>query len=191
MKLIVGLGNPGPEYAATRHNVGYRVVERLAERWSLGGWKSKFQGLVADGAAGGDRVVLLRPTTYMNLSGASVLAAMQFLKLELPALLVVGDDLDLPLGQIRVRASGSSGGQRGLENVIVRLGSTEFARVRLGIGRPARGSAANYVLEAFHASERDAAEEMIGRAADAAECWLSRGVAAAMNQFNRSENREP
>lgn len=191
MKLIVGLGNPGPEYAATRHNVGYRVVERLAERWSLGGWKSKFQGLVADGAAGGDRVVLLRPTTYMNLSGASVLAAMQYLKLELPALLVVGDDLDLPLGQIRVRASGSSGGQRGFENVIVRLGSTEFARVRLGIGRPARGSAANYVLEAFHASERDAAEEMIGRAADAAECWLSRGVAAAMNQFNRSENREP
>lgn len=191
MKLIVGLGNPGPEYAATRHNVGYRVVERLAERWSLGGWKSKFQGLVADGAASGDRVVLLRPTAYMNLSGASVLAAMQYLKLELPALLVVGDDLDLPLGQIRVRASGSSGGQRGFENVIVRLGSTEFARVRLGIGRPARGSAANYVLEAFHASERDAAEEMIGRAADAAECWLSRGVAAAMNQFNRSENREP
>lgn len=188
MKLIVGLGNPGREYARTRHNIGYRVAEALVERWSLGGWTEKFHGLLADGSWEGQRVALLRPLTFMNVSGKSVLAAGRFYKIELPELLVVGDDLDLPPAALRVRASGSSGGQRGLEDVIARLGTKEFARLRIGIGRPARGDVVSFILGPFAASEeRDWVEATIGRACEAVECWVRHGTTKAMNEFNKGE----
>lgn len=185
MKLIVGLGNPGPEYAETRHNVGYRVVEALHGRWDFDGWKAKFHGWLSEGTHGGQRVALLRPTTYMNVSGKSVVAAGRFYKCERTDLLVISDDLDLELGTLRIRQRGSSGGQRGMEDIIRCVGSQEFARLRIGIGRPARGDAAAFVLERFHPSERDAAAEVIVRAAEAAECWLVEGPTAAMNRYNR------
>lgn len=185
MKLIVGLGNPGPEYAETRHNVGYRAVETLHARWSFDGWKAKFHGWLSEGAHSGQRVALLRPTTYMNVSGKSVLAAGRFYKCELSDLLVISDDLDLDLGTLRIRQRGSSGGQRGMEDIIRCLGSQEFARLRIGIGRPARSDAAAFVLERFHPSERPAAAEVIERAAEAAECWLAEGASVAMNRYNR------
>src|SRR5437667_10538952 len=165
MKLIVGLGNPGREYARTRHNIGYRVAEALAERWSLSGWTEKFDGLLVDGQWNGQKVALLRPLTFMNISGKAVLAASQFYKVELPDLLVIGDDLDLAPGKLRIRASGSSGGQRGLEDVITRLGSKDIARLRIGIGRPAHGDVVNFILGPFAASEeREWVEATIGLA---------------------------
>lgn len=187
MKLVVGLGNPGSRYAGTRHNLGFAVVDALAGRWGFEVNRQKFNAWVGDGTVAGQRVLLLKPLTFMNLSGQAVQAAVAFHKVPLEDLLVVGDDLDLPTGQLRVRASGSSGGHRGLENIIQLLGSEAFARVRIGIGRGRPEDVVGHVLSEFADDEAAVAEATVRRAAGAVECWLAEGVTAAMNRFNRTE----
>jgi PTH1 family peptidyl-tRNA hydrolase len=185
MKLIVGLGNVGRKYVDTRHNVGFRVLDVLARRWSADPPRDKFDGSLAEAAVNGERVLLLWPHTLMNRSGQSVWQAVDFFKLPLAELLVICDDFNLPLGKLRLRREGSAGGQKGLADIANRLGTEEFSRLRLGIGPvPDRWDAADFVLGRFDANEKDAIEDAIARAADAAECWVKEGIATAMNQFN-------
>ncbi len=192
MKLIVGLGNPGRSYADTRHNVGFRVVDELARRWGLSLTQRKFNGVTADGRRGEQRVLLLKPTTYMNLSGRSIGEAVTFYKVALHDLLLVTDDLALPLGRLRLRARGSAGGHKGLVSTIRALGSEDFARLRVGIGSAEREDAVNYVLGPFTPAEEEIIGPSISRAADAVEYWLENGVDSAMNKFNRpDEANEP
>jgi PTH1 family peptidyl-tRNA hydrolase len=185
MKLIVGLGNLGRKYDHTRHNVGFEVLNRLAERFGDGSTKDKFEGRLMEASIAGQRVLLLRPQTFMNRSGESVGPAVEFYKLELSELLVVCDDFNLPLGKLRFRRDGSAGGQNGLADIIQRLGTEEFSRLRLGIGPvPENWDAVDFVLGKFTAVERKAIDDVIARAADGAECWVSEGIEASMNRFN-------
>lgn len=185
MKLVVGLGNPGRKYEATRHNVGFRVAAELAAKH--GGTKPKraFQGELVETMINGEKVLLLCPHTLMNLSGGSVLEARDFYKIPHDELLIVGDDLNLPLGKLRFRKSGSSGGQRGLKDIMRRLGTDEIPRLRIGIGDPPAGrDAADFVLGRFAKDEKPEIDLAIGRAADAVEIWIRDGIAVAMNQYN-------
>jgi PTH1 family peptidyl-tRNA hydrolase len=186
VKLIVGLGNPGLRYARTRHNAGFNVVEILAsqEHWP---WdQRRSHALLASGAIGAERVVLAKPQTYMNESGVAVGELVRFYKVDLADLLVVCDDLDLPLERIRLRPGGSAGGQHGLESTIRHLGANTFARIKIGLGRPANGRGENigYLLSAPQGDERIALDAAIERAADAARFWLAEGVEATMNRYN-------
>jgi PTH1 family peptidyl-tRNA hydrolase len=188
MKLIVGLGNPGKKYEGTRHNVGFDVLAILARRASSSGLKSAFQGETTDVQIGGERTLLLWPHTFMNRSGSSVVAARDFYKLSNSDLLVVCDDLNLPLGKLRVRAKGSSGGQKGLEDTIRAAGGDEIARLRIGIGSPsdlhADMDAADFVLGKFAKAERTEIDIALNAAADAVEVWVREGTTACMNRFN-------
>ena len=197
--LIAGLGNPGAEYAKTRHNAGYSLVEKLAARWKAE-WRNerKFNarmaraeivGRASSPSTGGTpvprRVLLCQPRTFMNASGEAVKAAMSFYQLPPEHLLVVVDDADLPLGEVRLRAGGSSGGHHGLESVEQHLATQSFARLRLGIGRKdGAREITDYVLDRFEATEAALMEKVLGRAADQAECWLDDGIEMAMNRFN-------
>lgn len=185
MRLIVGLGNPGPKYVGTRHNVGFDVVRDLATRFAQGKPRQKFQGELIDANIRGTRVLLVRPLTYMNCSGTTVQLARDFFKLENEQLLVVCDDLNLPLARLRFRARGSSGGQKGMADIIRRLGSDEFARLRIGIGVPPEGrDAADYVLSRFPNDELAQIHEAIHRAGEAACDWCREGIQYCMNQYN-------
>ncbi|MBI5386567.1 MAG: aminoacyl-tRNA hydrolase [Verrucomicrobia bacterium] len=187
MHLIVGLGNPGEEYARTRHNAGFRVVEALAGRWRAG-WtfEKKFDARMAKAERDGKRVWLCEPLSFMNASGGVVRAVSDYYQAEPARMLVAVDDADLPLGELRLRGQGGSGGHHGLESVIQHLGSREFARQRLGIGRTLDGrrEITGHVLGQFSRAETDLFEKVLARAADQAECWLDHGLAKAMNEFN-------
>jgi PTH1 family peptidyl-tRNA hydrolase len=189
MKVICGLGNPGERYRLTRHNVGFRVVDLLADRWGLTG-----EGRVRDGAAMLEvrrpepigKVLLVKPLKYMNRSGAVLRTALRQTDVEVADdLLVVADDIDLPLGKLRLRRSGSAGGHNGLRDIIAAFGTDEFARLRVGIGRA--GETVDHVLSTFKPGERELATEMVAVAADAAERWLADGIDATMNAFNGVE----
>ena len=187
MKLVVGLGNPGKKYEGTRHNVGFRVAAELAAKFGTTQPKRAFQGEVVEALVGSEKILLLCPHTLMNLSGQSVLAARDFYKVEHKDLLVVGDDLNLPLGKLRFRASGSSGGQKGLKDILHRLGGEDIPRLRIGIGSPPSGrDVAGYVLGRFAKNETDEIEIAIKEAADAVTVWVREGIAVAMNKYNGS-----
>ena len=186
--LIVGLGNPGREYEQTRHNVGWWVLDALIARHNLQGAVKEKKSIVTSGSIGGKPVLLAKPQTYMNLSGEAVRALLDFYKLPLEKLLVVHDDMDTPLGQIRLRRTGGHGGQNGVRNIILHVGTQDFARLRLGIGRPAgKLPARDYVLHPFTGDDRILAQHMVDKAADAVEAWLSLGIEAAMNRVNGGE----
>lgn len=186
LPIVAGLGNPGSEYARTPHNVGFQVVDRLAAQASAS-WReeSRFQGAVARVRVNGVDALLLKPLTYMNLSGESVARLMQYFGVGAGGLLVVSDDADLPVGRLRVKPNGSAGGHRGLQSIIDHIGTSAFARVRVGIGRASRGgNLANYVLSRLAPDDEAVLQEAIGKAAEAVASVLARGVPATMNQFN-------
>ena len=185
--LIVGLGNPGGEYADTRHNAGFRAAETLAERWRAG-WslEKKFQARVAKVDLGERRVVLCEPQTYMNQSGEAVRAVLGFYRVPVARLLVLVDDADLPFGEIRLRARGSSGGHHGLDSVAEHVGTTDYARLKIGIGQRRDGprQITGFVLSPFAGEEKKTLGKILARVADQAECWMAEGVERAMNKFN-------
>ena len=185
--LIVGLGNPGAEYTKTRHNAGFLLVEILAAKWKCD-WSNerKFEARIAKAERNGRKVLLCEPQTFMNLSGETVGALVNFYQLRPKSELIVAmDDADLPFGEIRLRASGSSGGHHGLESIEQHLASREFARLRIGIGRKdGAREITNYVLGKFDSSENELLEKVLDRAANQIETWLEAGIEKAMSQFN-------
>lgn len=189
MKLVVGLGNPGGKYASTRHNVGFRVVDELARRHAIDVNRTRFSGLTGTGSIGGTPVMLLKPGTYMNLSGQAVREAMTFHKLAGEDLLVVVDDMALPLGRLRLRTGGSAGGHNGLASIIQALGGDAFSRLRIGIEQVAGERMVGHVLSPFTRQEEEVIGPAVVRAVDAVECWLAEGIGAAMNRFNKTEDK--
>lgn len=189
--LIVGLGNPGRRYASNRHNVGFRCVEHLAAAHGLSFSRRQRQASIALGPILRRAVVLAKPRTFMNKSGYPVSSLARFYRVPSDRLLVVYDDLDLPLGTTRMRPSGGSGGHRGMQSVISQLGSRAFSRLRIGIGRPpGRMDPADYVLQDFSDEEESVLEETLEQATAAIETWLAEGVEEAMSRYNRSVQRE-
>lgn len=181
----MGLGNPGAKYESTRHNVGFAVIDELARRYDLGAGRAQKQALVWDGSIGVERVKLAKPLTYMNRSGESVRQLTDYFNIPNENLLVIHDDLDTPFGALRLRWNGGHGGQNGLRSIVQHLGGTDFARLRFGIGRPpGRMDPVHYVLQRFMGDEAIRADEMVGRAADAIEVWLSHGLERAMTLYN-------
>jgi PTH1 family peptidyl-tRNA hydrolase len=185
MKMIVGLGNPGAKYAGTRHNVGFEVLGKLGRKYATGPVRSKFQAEIAEADLAGEKVLLVTPLTYMNNSGSSVLAARDFYKVELSDILVVCDDFNLPLAKLRFRATGSAGGQKGLDDILRRLGNQAVPRLRIGIGAPPpRWDVADYVLSRFKKDEQSDVEFAVDRAVEASAEWVSQGIAHCMNKYN-------
>jgi PTH1 family peptidyl-tRNA hydrolase len=186
MWLVVGLGNPGREYAETRHNIGFMVMDELARRWAISGWRSKFGGEVAQHKD----VVALKPQEYMNLSGQAVQRTKGFYKVD--QVIVIHDEIDMPFGKLRVKVGGGHGGHNGLRSIVENIGA-EFIRVRCGVGKPAQGKerVVGHVLGGFSKEEKEALPFVIGEAADAVELILVRGTTAAMNQVNADKNLAP
>jgi peptidyl-tRNA hydrolase, PTH1 family len=189
MKVIVGLGNPGPKYAGTRHNVGFDVIDYLAAAPGCTPFREKFEAFVAEMKEGDETVLLVKPLTFMNLSGRAVRAIADFYKVPVEGLLVICDDLNLPLGKLRIRMKGSHGGQNGLRNIQEQLGTDGYTRLRLGVGQPAF-DAVDHVLSKFKPGERAAVDDAIAIAAQATLLWVRQGAEAAMNKFNGSDEKE-
>lgn len=191
MKIVMGLGNPGPDYEQTRHNVGWWVVDHLADVWRFDGWKKDGQALVSAGSVGGTRVKLVKPLTYMNLSGAVLRPWMRRESWSNARdLLVVVDEVALPVGTFRIRARGSAGGHNGLKSIEGTLGSQDYARLRVGVGPDdpsrRRGDLAEYVLSNFGKREAGTVRDLMPDLAELVECWLREGAETAMNRFNRA-----
>ncbi|OAT85099.1 aminoacyl-tRNA hydrolase [Desulfotomaculum copahuensis] len=186
MMLVVGLGNPGPEYAASRHNVGFMVIDRLAARLGVAVDRRLQRSLVGQAAAAGEKIILAKPQTYMNASGVAVAGLLRWYRLEPAALLVISDDLDLPAGRLRLRRAGGHGGHNGLRSIIEQTGSRDFARLRIGIGRPADGrmDARDWVLGKFSPAGRELIEPVLDDAAGAVLTIAGEGLDAAMNRYN-------
>ncbi|RXJ00910.1 aminoacyl-tRNA hydrolase [Anaerobacillus alkaliphilus] len=185
MKLIVGLGNPGAKYEDTRHNIGFRVIDELSKTFNIPLKQEKFKGVFGFETINGEKVFLLKPLTYMNLSGESVRPVMDFYKISIDDVVVIYDDLDIPPGKIRLRQKGGHGGHNGIKSLLAHLGTENFKRIRIGVGRPESGVAvANYVLGGFRADERQEVEEAVTQAVKACESWLSQDFLKVMNTFN-------
>jgi PTH1 family peptidyl-tRNA hydrolase len=185
--LVVGLGNPGKKYAKNRHNVGFMAVDRLRDERGIPDWREKFSGLFCRGSAFGDDVMLLKPMTYMNVSGDSVQPAVAFIKVDPAHVVVLHDELDLPFGDVRLKVGGGHAGHNGLRSIILRLGTPDFVRVRVGIGRPPpgfTGDVADYVLSDFDASERAELPDVLERALAAVAAVVEKGPAQAQNEVN-------
>jgi PTH1 family peptidyl-tRNA hydrolase len=190
MKVIVGLGNPGPKYQGTRHNVGFAVVDYLAQSPQVTGFRSRFSAEIAEFVEDGQKLLLVKPQTYMNRSGRCVREVVDFFQLPLADLLVICDDINLPLGKLRVRAKGTHGGHNGLRDIQEHLGTTEYARLRIGVGAPPTSgdeATVDYVLGRFQPGERPVIDEAIHKAAMAAQCWVREGVERCMAQTNAPE----
>lgn len=183
-RIVAGLGNPGDRYSGTRHNIGFMVARRLIERLGCENGQAKFSGLVNECRFNDLRVTILRPQTFMNRSGTSVVQALNWFKLDLDDLLVVYDDLDLPFGEIRIRPKGSAAGHNGLSSIMEVCGTQEVARLRVGIGRPSHGDTVSYVLNRFTKEEESELGTVVDHAADAVIAWIEAGVEGAMGRFN-------
>jgi PTH1 family peptidyl-tRNA hydrolase len=183
--LFVGLGNPEPRYAANRHNVGFQVLDELAGRAGVA-FGGRFQGRFGQGKVGGDKVLLFEPLTFMNRSGEAVAAAAQYYKVRLDETVIVHDEMDIDFGRLQLKRDGGSGGHNGLRSIETALGSADFLRIRVGVGRPpARWDPADWVLSDFDAAEREKLPSVVQQAADACQMMVERGMSAAMNQYNR------
>ncbi|MGM0846985.1 MAG: aminoacyl-tRNA hydrolase [Bacillota bacterium] len=185
MKLIVGLGNPGSQYDRTRHNIGFEIIDELAKRLGSPLNTSKFKGVFTSIHHNGEKVILLKPLTYMNLSGESIIPLMNYFDINEEDLLVIYDDLDLPVGKVRLRQKGSPGGHNGMKSIIAHLGTQQFNRIRVGIDRPPSGmKVPDYVLGKFTGEEWEIMQDVIASSADACEEWLGKPFLEVMNKFN-------
>ena len=191
MYLIAGLGNPTKEYDKTRHNVGFSVIDVLADRYRIDISEKKHKALCGRGVIEGQKVLLLKPQTFMNLSGESIRAAADYYKIEPEEMIVIYDDISLDPGQLRIRLKGSAGGHNGIKNIIANLGTQDFPRIKVGVGaKPPRMDLADYVLSRFGAGEHKLMEEAFGEAAEAAVMMMTDGAERAMNHFNAKKKAE-
>lgn len=190
MKVIVGLGNPGKEYENTKHNIGFLTLDRLSERLGISIKQIKHKALTGEGFVKGQKLMLVKPQTYMNLSGQCVREVMQYYKLEPENLIVIYDDLDIPIGTLRLRAKGSAGTHNGMKSIIYDIQEDGFPRVRVGIGGEHKGNLANYVISGFRKEDINTVETAVEKAADAVECWIDEGINAAMNKFNKKKEKK-
>ena len=191
MKAIIGLGNPGMKYAGTRHNIGFDAVTAIADKYNLSINNKKFKGVYADGHIAGEKVLLVQPQTFMNLSGECVREVVDFYKLNPDEIIIICDDINLDVGRLRIRKKGSAGGHNGLKNIIAHLGTEEFPRIRVGVGEKTEGwDLADYVLARFDKDSEPVIREALANVVGAVETWISEGIDAAMNRFNVSAKKK-
>lgn len=190
MYIIVGLGNPGKQYENTRHNMGFLAVDLLAEKYNIEVNKVKFKALVGEGRIAGQKVLLVKPQTYMNLSGEAVRQAMDFYKIDPEELIVIYDDIDIPTGTFRIRKKGSPGTHNGMRNIFQHIQTNDFPRIRVGIGSGKKDNLAGYVTGGISKSEQEILADVLKSSADAAACIIEKGIDKAMNEYNVRPNKE-